>query len=342
MSFDHINGRPVSRICLGTMTWGEQNTEAEAHAQIDYAMERGINFMDAAEMYPVPPRAETQGLTEQYIGSWLAKSGRRDHWILATKATGPGPAFAYLRGGPRHSAEQLTAAVEGSLRRLQTDHIDLYQLHWPDRNANIFGQLNYRHREVPETMPEEALRALETLISDGKIGAIGVSNETPWGLMKFLEWADREGLPRVVSIQNAYSLLNRTFEIGLAEIAHREGVGLLAYSPLAMGLLTGKYRHGARPANSRLSLFERFTRYDSPQASAATEKYLQLADELGMKPAHLALAFVNTRPFVTSNIIGATTLEQLEENIDSLSVTLDDEILKAIDAIHAEIPNPAP
>lgn len=342
MSFNTINGRPVSKICLGTMTWGQQNSEAEAHSQIDFAMERGINFMDAAEMYPVPPRAETQGLTEQYIGSWLAKTGQRDHWIIATKATGPSPDFGYLRGGPRHTAAQLTAAVEGSLRRLQTDHIDLYQLHWPDRNANIFGRLNYQHREVPETMPDEALRALQQLVDTGKIGAVGVSNETPWGLMKFIELADRENLPRVQSIQNAYSLLNRTFEIGLAEISHREGVGLLAYSPLAMGLLTGKYRHGARPDNSRLALFERFTRYDSPRASEATERYLQLADDIGISATHLALAFVNSRPFVTSNIIGATSLEQLGENIDSLNVELSTETVKAIDAIHRDIPNPAP
>lgn len=342
MSIGVINGRSVSKICLGTMTWGEQNSETEAHAQIDYALDRGINFMDAAEMYPVPPKPETQGLTEQYIGSWFARSGKRDQWVLATKATGPNPSFDYLRGGPRHTAAQLTEAVEGSLRRLQTEHIDLYQLHWPDRNANIFGQLNYRHREAEETAPEEALRALEALVEAGKIGAIGLSNETAWGAMKFIELAEREGLPRVQSIQNAYSLLNRVYEISLAEISHREGVGLLAYSPLAMGLLTGKYRHGAKPANSRLALFERFTRYDAPEALEATERYLQLADERGLNPTQMALAWVNSRPFVTSNIIGATTLEQLAENIDSLSVTLDEETIKAINAIHRSIPNPAP
>ena len=342
MSIGVINGRSVSKICLGTMTWGEQNSEAEAHAQIDYALDRGINFMDAAEMYPVPPKPETQGLTEQYIGSWFARSGKRDQWVLATKATGPNPSFDYLRGGPRHTATQLTEAVEGSLRRLQTEHIDLYQLHWPDRNANIFGQLNYRHREVEETAPEEALRTLEALVEAGKIGAIGLSNETAWGAMKFIELAEREGLPRVQSIQNAYSLLNRVYEISLAEISQREGVGLLAYSPLAMGLLTGKYRHGAKPANSRLALFERVTRYDAPEALEATERYLQLADERGLNPTQMALAWVNSRPFVTSNIIGATTLEQLAENIDSLSVTLDEETIKAINAIHRSIPNPAP
>ncbi|MEE4203194.1 MAG: NADP(H)-dependent aldo-keto reductase [Halieaceae bacterium] len=342
MTIGRINEREVSKICLGTMTWGEQNTEAEAHAQIDYALERGINFMDAAEMYPVPPKAETQGLTEQYIGNWFARTGKREHWILATKASGPNPSFDYLRGGPRHSAKHLTEAVEGSLRRLQTDYIDLYQLHWPDRNANIFGQLNYRHREVDETPPEEALRALEELVKAGKIAAIGLSNETAWGAMKFIELADREGLPRVQSIQNAYSLLNRVYEISLSEISHREGVGLLAYSPLAMGLLTGKYRHGAKPANSRLALFERFTRYDAPEALDATERYLQLAEERGLNPTQMALAWVNSRPFVTANIIGATTLEQLAENIDSLSITLDEDTLKAIESIHRAQPNPAP
>ncbi len=342
MTFDHINGRKVSKICLGTMTWGEQNTEAEAHEQIDYALDRGINFIDTAEMYPVPPRAETQGLTETYIGTWFAKTGQRDRWVLATKACGPNPEFSYLRGGPRHTAAHLVQAVEDSLRRLQTDHIDLYQLHWPDRNANVFGRLNYQHREVPESTPDESLRALDELVRSGKIGAIGLSNETAWGAMKFIELADREGLPRVQSIQNPYSLLNRVYEISLAEISHREGVGLLAYSPLAMGLLTGKYRHGACPENSRMALFKRFTRYDSTQTADATERYLQLAEDRGLNPTLMSLAWVNSRPFVTSNIIGATTLQQLAENIDSLDMTLDADLIAEIDAIHKAIPNPAP
>lgn len=337
-----VNGRAVSKICLGTMTWGEQNSESEAHAQIDYALEHGVNFMDTAEMYAVPPRPETQGLTETYIGNWFARTGKRDAWVVATKACGPNPEFNYLRGGPRHTRDQIIAACEGSLRRLQTDCIDLYQLHWPDRNANIFGRLNYVHREVPETPIEETLRALEELVQSGKVGAIGLSNETPWGTMRFLELARREGLPRVETIQNAYNLMNRVFEIGLAEIAHREDVGLLAYSPLAMGLLTGKYRNGARPANSRLALFDRFVRYESETVLTATGAYCELADASGLTPTQLALAFVNSRPFILANIIGATTLEQLAENIASLDVSLDDQVITAIEALHQRQPNPAP
>ena len=342
MTLRTIDGKEVSKICLGTMTWGQQNTEAEAHEQISYALDRGINMLDAAEMYPVPPRAETQGRTEEYIGSWFKKTGLRDKYILATKAAGPNPEFHYLRGGPRFTREQLMEAVDGSLRRLQTDCIDLYQLHWPDRYTNFFGQRGYLHREQPETPIDETLRALQELVAAGKIKTIGLSNETPWGTMKFLELADREGLPRVESIQNPYGLLNRTYEIAMAEVSHREDVGLLAYSPLGMGLLTGKYRHGARPEGSRMAVFERFTRYDGAETLEATEQYLQLADEHGLNPTHMALAFVNTRPFVLSNIIGATTMEQLKMNIDSLDVTLSKEVLKGIEAIQQRLPNPAP
>ncbi|REJ71555.1 MAG: aldo/keto reductase, partial [Proteobacteria bacterium] len=319
-----------------------QNTEAEAHEQISYALDRGINMLDAAEMYPVPPRAETQGRTEEYIGTWFKKTGLRDKYILATKAAGPNPEFHYLRGGPRFTREQLMEAVDGSLRRLQTDCIDLYQLHWPDRYTNFFGQRGYLHREQPETPIDETLRALQELVAAGKNKTIGLSNETPWGTMKFLELADREGLPRVESIQNPYGLLNRTYEIAMAEVSHREDVGLLAYSPLGMGLLTGKYRHGARPEGSRMAVFERFTRYDGAETLEATEQYLQLADEHGLNPTHMALAFVNTRPFVLSNIIGATTMEQLKMNIDSLDVTLSKDVLKGIEAIQQRLPNPAP
>ena len=342
MTLRTIDGKEVSKICLGTMTWGQQNTEAEAHEQISYALDRGINMLDAAEMYPVPPRAETQGRTEEYIGTWFKKTGLRDKYILATKAAGPNPEFHYLRGGPRFTREQLMEAVDGSLRRLQTDCIDLYQLHWPDRYTNFFGQRGYFHREQPETPIDETLRALEELVAAGKIKTIGLSNETPWGTMKFLELADREGLPRVESIQNPYGLLNRTYEIAMAEVSHREDVGLLAYSPLGMGLLTGKYRHGAKPEGSRMAVFERFTRYDGAETLEATEQYLQLADEHGLNPTHMALAFVNTRPFVLSNIIGATTMEQLKMNIDSLDVTLSKEVLKGIEAIQQRLPNPAP
>ena len=342
MTLRTIDGKEVSKICLGTMTWGQQNTEAEAHEQISYALDRGINMLDAAEMYPVPPRAETQGRTEEYIGNWFKKTGLRDKYILATKAAGPNPEFHYLRGGPRFTREQLMEAVDGSLRRLQTDCIDLYQLHWPDRYTNFFGQRGYLHREQPETPIDETLRALQELVAAGKIKTIGLSNETPWGTMKFLDLADREGLPRVESIQNPYGLLNRTYEIAMAEVSHREDVGLLAYSPLGMGLLTGKYRHGAKPEGSRMAVFERFTRYDGAETLEATEQYLQLADEHGLNPTHMALAFVNTRPFVLSNIIGATTMEQLKMNIDSLDVTLSKEVLKGIEAIQQRLPNPAP
>ncbi|EHQ57096.1 putative oxidoreductase, aryl-alcohol dehydrogenase like protein [gamma proteobacterium HIMB55] len=342
MTLRTIDGKEVSKICLGTMTWGQQNTEAEAHEQISYALDRGINMLDAAEMYPVPPRAETQGRTEEYIGTWFKKTGLRDKYILATKAAGPNPEFHYLRGGPRFTREQLMEAVDGSLRRLQTDCIDLYQLHWPDRYTNFFGQRGYFHREQPETPIDETLRALQELVAAGKIKTIGLSNETPWGTMKFLELADREGLPRVESIQNPYGLLNRTYEIAMAEVSHREDVGLLAYSPLGMGLLTGKYRHGAKPEGSRMAVFERFTRYDGAETLEATEQYLQLADEHGLNPTHMALAFVNTRPFVLSNIIGATTMEQLKMNIDSLDVNLSKDVLKGIEAIQQRLPNPAP
>ena len=342
MTLRTIAGREVSKICLGTMTWGQQNTEAEAHEQISYALERGINMLDAAEMYPVPPRAETQGRTEEYIGTWFKKTGLRDSYVLATKAAGPNPEFHYLRGGPRFTKEQLVEAVNGSLRRLQTDCIDLYQLHWPDRYTNFFGQRGYFHREQPETPIEETLRALEDIVQSGKVRAIGLSNETPWGTMKFLELADREGLPRVDSIQNPYSLLNRTYEIAMAEVSHREDVGLLAYSPLGMGLLTGKYRNGAKPEGSRMVVFERFTRYEGAETWEAAERYLQLADDHSINPTHMALAFVNARPFVVSNIIGATTMEQLKMNIDSLDVVLSKAVLKGIEAIQQAIPNPAP
>lgn len=342
MTLRTIDGKKVSKICLGTMTWGQQNTEAEAHEQISYALDHGINMLDAAEMYPVPPRAETQGRTEEYIGTWFKKTGLRDKYILATKAAGPNPEFHYLRGGPRFTREQLMEAVDGSLRRLQTDCIDLYQLHWPDRYTNFFGQRGYFHREQPETPIDETLRALQELVAAGKIKTIGLSNETPWGTMTFLELADREGLPRVESIQNPYGLLNRTYEIAMAEVSHREDVGLLAYSPLGMGLLTGKYRHGAKPEGSRMAVFERFTRYDGAETLEATEQYLQLADEHGLNPTHMALAFVNTRPFVLSNIIGATTMEQLKMNIDSLDVNLSKDVLKGIEAIQQRLPNPAP
>ncbi len=333
----------VSRICLGTMTWGEQNTEADAHAQLDLALERGVNFIDTAEMYAVPPRAETQGLTETYIGSWLAKGGRRDRVIIATKVAGRSKDLHYLRPGEVClDARNIRQALDASLRRLQTDHVDLYQVHWPDRPTNFFGRLGYEHREADFVPIAETLEALAEQVRAGKVRYIGLSNETPWGVMQYLATAERLGLPRVVSIQNPYNLLNRSFEIGLAEIAHREGVELLAYSPLAFGVLSGKYLEQRRPPGARLTLFSRFDRYNNLEARSATEAYVVLARRHGLDPAQMSLAYVNTRPFLASNIIGATTLKQLETDIASIDLKLPEEVREAIEAIHRRQPNPAP
>ena len=333
----------VSLICLGTMTWGEQNTEQEAFEQLDYATGEGINFIDAAEMYPVPPKAETQGLTEQYLGNWLARRGRRDDLVIASKVAGPGNGLTYLRNGPRLTREHIREACDASLKRLQTDYIDLYQVHWPDRNTNFFGKLGYRHREDEDFTPiEETLDPLHELVQEGKVRHIGLSNETPWGTMKYLQLAEQNGWPRPVSIQNPYNLLNRTFEQGLAEVAHREDVGLLAYSPLAFGMLTGKYLDGQRPENARITLFKRFVRYQGERAEKAIRAYCDLARAHGLTPAHLALAWVNSRRFVTSNIIGATTMEQLRENMDSVSISLSDEVLDALEGLHQEFTYPCP
>ncbi|ALP54211.1 aldo/keto reductase [Candidatus Tenderia electrophaga] len=333
----------VSALCLGTMTFGEQNSAHDAHAQLDRALAAGINFIDTAEMYPVPPRGETQGRTEEYIGSWLKARGKRAQIILATKVSGPSASFTYLRGGKlgfdRHNIE---TALNDSLKRLQTDYVDLYQLHWPERSTNFFGQLGYRHEPEEQFTPfEEVLGVLGELVQAGKIRHIGLSNETPWGVMQCLEIARRD-LPRVVSVQNPYSLLNRSFEVGLAEIAQREDVGLLAYSPLGFGVLSGKYLDDTKPAGARLTLFDRFQRYTNAQGTAATRAYVELARAHGLAPAQLALAFVTSRPFVTSNIIGATRLDQLEQNIGSESLTLSDEILEAIDTIHRRYTIPCP
>lgn len=334
-------GIEVSRLCLGTMTFGEQNSEAEAHEQLERAVAFGINFIDTAEMYPVPPRAETQGRTESYIGSWLKRRGSRDDVIIATKAAGPG--LEHIRGGPRLTRAHLHQAIDESLERLQTDYVDLYQLHWPERKANFFGKLGYMHDQEEDATPlEETLAALKELVDAGKVRAIGLSNDTPWGVMRALHLAESQGLPRVASVQNPYNLLNRSFEVGLAEIAHRERVGLLAYSPLAFGMLSGKYLDGARPEGARLTLFERFQRYTNPQAQAATAEYVRIAQEAGLDPAQMALAFVNSRPFLTSNIIGATSMAQLESNLASESLRLDGEVLEAIEDVHRRHSNPAP
>ncbi|MBO6561762.1 MAG: NADP(H)-dependent aldo-keto reductase [Nisaea sp.] len=327
----------VSVICLGTMTYGEQNTEAEGHQQMDYALERGVNFFDTAEMYSVPPRAETYGRTEEVIGTWFKASGKRDKVILATKVVGPGERFAHVRDGkPKFDRKHITQAVEDSLRRLQTDYIDLYQLHWPERSVNTFGKLGYTHVEDEVWTPlEESLGVLADLVKEGKIRHIGLSNETPWGAMKCIALAETMGLPRVASIQNPYNLLNRSFEVGLAEVAIRENCGLLAYSPIAGGVLSGKYLDGAQPKGARMTMFPgNFSRYSTPNAEPATIAYVELAKEFGFAPADLANAFVNTRQFTTSNIIGATTMEQLKSNIDTWDMALPDDVLEEIERIH--------
>ncbi|RMQ47685.1 Aldo/keto reductase [Pseudomonas cichorii] len=333
----------VSAIALGTMTWGEQNTEAQAFEQIQLAKQAGVNFIDTAEMYPVPPRGETYTKTESIIGEYFKKYGDRKDWVLASKVAGPGRMEHIRDGNPRLDRANITAALDASLKRLNTDYLDLYQLHWPDRKTNFFGVLGYQHDPDDVAVEiEETLAVLNDLVKAGKIRHFGLSNETPWGTQRFLHLAQTHGLPRAVSIQNPYNLLNRSFEVGLAEIAIREQIGLLAYSPLAFGVLAGKYLNGARPADGRLTLFERFQRYNNPQAVNATAQYVALAREHGLDPAQMALAYVTSRPFVTSNIIGATTLEQLAVNLASIDVVLSDEVVAGIEAIHISQPNPAP
>ena len=334
----------VSRLCLGTMTWGEQNTEAEAHEQLEYAVEQGINFIDTAELYPVAPKAETQGLTEQYIGSWLAKRNDREKLIIATKVAARADWLPYLREGKNKlDKANITAALNASLKRLQTDYVDLYQLHWPERDTNFFGKLGYYHAPEKDGVPiEETLDVLDELVKAGKIRHIGISNETAWGCNEYLRLSNTKSQPRIMSIQNPYNLLNRSFEVGLAEFSHREEVGLLAYSPLCFGVLTGKYLNNAKPAGSRLVIFDRFTRYTNPQAQAATTEYVNLAKKHDLDPAQMALAYVTSRPFLTSNIIGATTMEQLRTNIDSLNLELSKDVMREIEDIHKKIPNPAP
>ena len=332
----------VSALCLGTMTFGEQNTEAEAHAQLDMATSRGVNFIDAAEMYPVPPRAETQGRTESYIGSWL-KHQQRDKLIVATKIAGPSRGFGWIRNTPRINREHLNAAINDSLKRLQTDYVDLYQIHWPDRYVPMFGATSYEAAEEHDTVPiAEQLQALADLVKAGKVRHIGLSNETPWGICEFVRCAEKMGLPKIVTIQNAYHLMNRSFETGLAEVCHHLKVGLLAYSPLGFGHLTGKYLADSN-AKGRITLFPNFgQRYAKPNVPAASMEYVRIAQEAGMSPATMALAFARTRWFTGSAIIGATNLDQLKENLDSAEVVLSAEVLEKIEAIHKLYPNPAP
>jgi len=325
------------------MTWGEQNSEGDAHEQLDYALSRGVNFIDAAEMYPVPPRAETRGATESFLGSWLRKQ-RRDKLIVATKVTGPGRGFAWVRGGELAiNRGNVIAAVEGSLRRLQTDYIDLYQIHWPDRYVPLFGKMFYELQEERDAVPiEEQLAVFVDLIKAGKIRHLGLSNESAWGVCEWIRAAEKADLPKPVSIQNAYNLVNRSFEPALSEVTRREDVPLLAYSPLAFGHLSGKYLAGGKPPGARLTLFPPFgQRYAKPNVEPAVAAYSALARKAGLTPAAMAIAFCNSRWFCASTIIGATSLEQLRQNIDSAGVVLSEELLREIDAIHLRYPSPA-
>ena len=329
------------------MTFGEQNSEAEAHAQLDLAVSRGVNFIDTAEMYPVAPRAETAGRTESYIGTWL-KHQRRDQLIVASKIAGPARGFTWIRNGPRITRAQINAALDGSLRRLQTDYIDLYQIHWPDRYVPMFGATSYDAAQERDSVPiAEQLQALADLVKAGKVRHIGLSNETPWGVSEFLRCAETLGLPKIVSIQNAYHLMNRTFESGLAEVCRHANVGLLAYSPLAFGHLTGKYLADPQApgitAKGRVTLFPGFgQRYHKPNVPAASSEYVRIAREAGLSPAQMALAFARTRWFTTSILLGATSVQQLQENLDSVEITLSAEVLEKIEAVHRLYPNPAP
>jgi aryl-alcohol dehydrogenase-like predicted oxidoreductase len=337
----------VSAICLGSMTWGQQNTQAEGHEQLDYALARGVNFIDTAEIYSIPPRRETQGSTERIIGSWLAARKNRDKVVIATKVAGRGDADWLREGGAGTALDRknILYAIEGSLKRLRTDYVDLYQLHWPDRSLPLWGAggTTYRRPSKRAEVPiEGTLEAMNELVKAGKVRHIGLSNETPWGVARFLRAAELGRGPRVASIQNAYNLINRTFEMGLAEFAERDNVGLLAYSPLAQGYLTGKYMGGARPPGARTTLFERAQRYEKPGVEAAIAAYLALAAEIGVDPSQLAIAYVTSRPFVTSNIIGATSMAQLKCNLDSLEVKITPRIERRIDEIHQLHSNPAP
>ena len=333
----------VSLICLGTMTWGTQNSERDAFQQMDYSLEKGVNFFDTAELYSVPPNSDSYGKTEVMIGNWFNERKNREKVILATKIAGPG--CNWIRDGVNSFDEKkIGEAIDGSLKRLKTDYIDLYQLHWPERSTNYFGKRDFTidNDEGEWNSFESVLQALEKFIKAGKIRYIGMSNETPYGLSKYIELSKSKKLPRMMSVQNPYNLVNRTYEIGMSEISIREKCGLLVYYPLATGALSGKYRNGQMPKNSRQALFKGWERHLNPLAMKAYEEYYKLAKENDMTMAQLAQAFVNTRPFVTSNIIGATTMSQLKENIDSVNIELSDEILNKINVIHNKNPNPSP
>ena len=333
----------VSSICLGTMTWGEQNTQNEGFVQMDYALEQGVNFWDTAEIYSIPPKQETFGYTETIIGNWFKKTKKRNKVILASKVCGP--MREYVRGGGNQfGTKNITEALEGSLQRLKTDYIDLYQLHWPERKTNFFGKLGYDHDDSAEwTKFEDILGSLKKFIDQGKIRHVGLSNETPWGLSKFLELSKSKNLPRVLSVQNPYNLLNRTYEVGLAEMSVREKAGLLAYSPLACGYLSGKYRNNQMPKGTRIERDGDFwSRYNKPNAGKAIDAYYEVAKKNGLDLAQMSLKFLEIQPFVTSVIIGATTMEQLKTNIESVNVNLKDEIIKEINDVQTIYPNPCP
>lgn len=337
-------GLKVSKICMGTMTFGQQNTEGEAHEQLNYAISNGINFIDTAELYSVPGRAETQGSTERHIGSWLKNQSDREKLVLATKITGPNPGLAYIRNPLNFSKEQLNIAIDGSLQRLQTDYVDIYQLHWPERKVNSFGKLGYEYDEEEQWEDNflEIITHLNELIKQGKIRHWGVSNETPWGVMNFLRKAEQHALPKPITIQNPYNLLNRTFEVGLAEVCIRENIGLLAYSPMAFGLLSGKYHDGSDVRNCRINLFPKLPRYTKETTFQVAEMYVKIAQKYGLSPAQMALAYVNSRSFLYSNIVGATSMDQLKENIDSIHLVIPDEAVKEIEDVHKLNSNPAP
>ena len=333
----------VSSICLGTMTWGTQNSEKDAFEQMDYSLDQGVNFFDTAELYSIPPTADSYGKTEVMIGNWFEKKKNRDKIILASKIAGPG--LDWIRGGKNSFNEKgIGEAIEGSLKRLKTDYIDLYQLHWPERSTNTFGRREYtiNKNEKEWNDFESVLNALDKFIKSGKIRYIGMSNETPYGLSKYLEISKNKNLPRMMSVQNPYSLVNRTYEIGMSEISIREKCGLLVYYPLASGALSGKYRKGQMPKNARMTLFKGWERMINPLAMKAYDEYYKLAKENNITMVQLAQAFVNSRPFVTSNIIGATTMEQLKENIESMNIKLTEDTLEKINIIHNNNPNPAP
>ena len=331
----------VSSICLGTMTWGRQNSEAEAFEQMDYSLDHGVNFFDTAELYPVPATPERYADTERIIGNWLSSRNNRKKIILASKIAGPGDYTAHIRktGFKENSIED---AINGSLKRLKTDYLDLYQLHWPERMTNFFGKRGFTYaNDGWEDNFQEILEKLKKLVDEGKVRHVGLSNENPWGFMKFIEYS-KIGLPKMITIQNPYSLLNRLFEVGNAEICKRENVGLLAYSPLGFGVLSGKYRNGEMPENSRLKLFPNLSRFSNVNCAKAIDMYYEISQKHNMTLAEMSLAFVNDRPFVTSNIIGATSMDQLKENINSINIKLSDEIISEINLVNEKIPNPAP